>query len=103
MALIVPANSSFVSAELGLRPERMFVLVWRGFVSFLFFSFLLLSFLPFFLSSFSGVRVDYTVGYPRDYTVDCTMDMFLVLFRCKLYGLVYYSSLVPFPCVLVLR
>ena len=33
----------------------------------------------------------------------CTMDMFLVLFRCKWYGMVYHCSSVPFPFVLVLR
>ena len=90
LRLIVLANINVIPSGVGLRPKRMFVFVC---FSFLFFSFLFLSFLPFISFLF------------RVYVY--TMDMFLLLFRCKPYEMVYHSSLlilvVSFPCVLVLR
>ena len=35
--------------------------------------------------------------YVLVYLVRSTMDMFLVLFGCKRYGMVYHSSLISFP------
>ena len=71
----------------GIRPAPWahvrfyFVLYFR--------SFHLFSFLPFLVLIFRAYV--YTIG------------MFLVIFRCKWYGMVYQSSLVPFLCVPVLR
>ena len=82
IGLIAPANNNLNLAPSGhgLRPERMFVLVS-------FFLFCLLPFCP----SFSGVLHL------------CTMDMFLVLWFKVMRDGVCHSSLVPFPCLLVLR
>ena len=79
---IVPANSNLV---LGTPPGP------REHIRFVFFSFIfpfLLSFLSVFFFLFLLLFFECTY---------ITMDMFLVLFSCKWYGMVYHSSLVPFP------
>ena len=88
VGLIVPANSSLILSGLGRRPECKFVFV-SFFLYFLSSRFCFFPSLPFLCLIFRVCVY--------------TMDMFLVFIRCKLYGMVYHSSLVPFPCVLVLR
>ena len=59
--------------------------LWFTFLSFLFLSVLLC------LSS------HFSCFFGRTYVT--RMDIFLVLFGCIAYGMVYHSSLAPFPCV----
>ena len=77
IGLIVPANGNLV---LGTRPAPRA----RAYFCFVF-SLFFFSYFPFCLRLYN------------------TMDVFLVLFRCKWYEMVPHSLLVPFLCVLVLR
>ena len=88
VGVIVRACSNIVPSGRGLRPEHMLV-----FVCFCFYFLLLLCSLlgtPFlsylFFLLFSGVRMK-----------PC------ILLSCRWYGMTYHGSLVPFPCVLMLR
>ena len=91
--LIVPADSTLVPSGFGLRPERVHDDFWfRFFFPFLvFFSFPLrfFPFLPHFCLFFC--HSSYNTGSNfRVYA--CTTAMFLVLSRCKCYGIVHHSS-----------
>ena len=81
MELTVPAKSNLDPSGLGRRPERMLFSASFFFPFFVFFPFpfCLFPFLPFFESSFWGVRIIYIIA------------MFLVFFRCKRCVMAYHS------------